>query len=584
MDTSDTRRIMSIRWLKKGKVSLMDDIRVQAIIIKDGSVLFEEHMYESGNSFRIFPEARLKPGENETEAILALIRQKLMVEGSIVFRFSYEPVRGVVTFLAEVPQHAAAARGLVWVPLGNQYAFAQKHIMYLSSLMQECAGRGIQREWVAPVRQLIFNYTYSQREKRLMKRSEEENRVNVNERIFTLILALFTGIVFDYLFYNNNLGISYPVFVILFLGFFMYSARGIMHYDRLDAYLALAAILLLSVNFAIHSNRFLGTLNFLMVPMLIIAYTILSTYERPDWSKLRFIGLIFERAFREAFYSMVKPFTLVKGMTKKENKENSAGSRTRKSIAIGLLISLPILLFVVPLLISADLMFKHYLNSLMDVFTNINLHNAPGHMVIVLIVSFYVFGYIWSFKYSREDNGIDRSPSPGRVDPVIIMTVLTVVNLVYLLFTAVQSSYLYGGARNVLPEGFTYAEYARRGFFELVLVTIINFLILQLSLRFSRKSEGRGNVLFKILLSLLVVFTCNMLFAAHYKLSMYEESLGYTELRIYVHVFMLLMAVLFIIALARIWYERIHMFKASMISAAVIYIVLNYMNVRIIYK
>jgi len=100
-----------------------------------------------------------------------------------------------------------------------------------------------------------------------------------------------------------------------------------------------------------------------------------------------------------------------------------------------------------------------------------------------------------------------------------------------------------------LPSDFTYAEYARRGFFELIAVTLINFSILLSCIGFARKGSKLIDRAVRILYSLLVACTLVMLFSAHFRMSLYEEAYGYTYLRMLTHAFMVFLFVLFLIAL-----------------------------------
>ena len=68
----------------------------------------------------------------------------------------------------------------------------------------------------------------------------------------------------------------------------------------------------------------------------------------------------------------------------------------------------------------------------------------------------------------------EGSLKPIGMDGIITLTVLLLFNIVYILFIAVQFKYFFSGT---LEDGFTYAEYARRGFFELLFVTLINLSI-----------------------------------------------------------------------------------------------------------
>ena len=71
---------------------------------------------------------------------------------------------------------------------------------------------------------------------------------------------------------------------------------------------------------------------------------------------------------------------------------------------------------------------------------------------------------------------------------------------------------------------FTYAEYARRGSFELVAVTLINFTIIIIGINQIKPCPEKLNFFCKVLYTLLAIFTLNMLYSAHYKVSPYEKS------------------------------------------------------------
>ncbi|KPU42962.1 hypothetical protein OXPF_37310 [Oxobacter pfennigii] len=411
-----------------------------------------------------------------------------------------------------------------------------------------------------------------------LKRAEEEGKIGSRDRIHTVIFAFLVGMAFDYLFYDKYPGLSFTIFGVLLMGFFFYSARERINYKRKTGWFVLAVIFLLSSNFAIRSNSFLATLNALCVPLLTVAYTILVTNEKPDWSKPSFIIKMAERIFYLSFLNVLKPFIFLKQLTAK--KEKGEINKTRRSILIGLLASLPVLIFVVPLLSSADMVFNHYIRNMADIFDFIKMDNLFIHIILTGGVFLYVFGYAWSFKFSDANREYPELEKEGNIDPTVIITMLGVMNAVYLLFTIIQFSYLYGGAEGMVPQGFTYAEYARRGFFELVAVTMINFAILITAMRVAKNDNIKLNRVLNGFLSALVIFTCNMLFSAHYKMSMYEEAYGYTELRIYVHIFMLLMFILFILAMVKIWHVRFQFFKVSFTCAVLIYVALNFMNVH----
>jgi hypothetical protein len=406
-----------------------------------------------------------------------------------------------------------------------------------------------------------------------MTRAEEEARVSNREKMLLILTVGFIGIGFDYLFYGKILGVSYPLFIALLLGYFLITARDYLKLRNITSWFLLLVIVLISLTFALHDNTVLKVLNFMGVPVIIVAYTLLVTNK----SLLKahpviIMAAMLERVFALAVACSVKFFRFSSQILSARVEGKSS---LKKQILVGLAISLPILLIIIPLLASADMIFAHYLRNITDFFPD----NVFSRLILIGFITLYVFGYAWSFKYAPREESPAQPSKPGKVDPVIPVTVLSVVNLVYLLFTTIQSNYLYGGASRVLPPGLSYAEYARRGFFELVAVTVINFLVLLVIHKIIDQRQ-KSTQAEKALLSILVAFTINMLFAAHYKMALYEQAYGYTELRIYVQVFMLFMAIVFALALLRIWTKKIPLLKAVFISALLFYLGLNYLNVH----
>jgi hypothetical protein len=109
-------------------------------------------------------------------------------------------------------------------------------------------------------------------------------------------------------------------------------------------------------------------------------------------------------------------------------------------------------------------------------------------------------------------------------------TILAVVDLLFTVFVGLQLAYLFGGNDTRALSGMTYAEYARRGFFELVLVAVLaGMLVVTLDLSVVRRSRVQlGGAL--VLLGLTAV----VLASALVRLRLYQAMYGWTELRLVV--------------------------------------------------
>jgi hypothetical protein len=207
------------------------------------------------------------------------------------------------------------------------------------------------------------------------------------------------------------------------------------------------------------------------------------------------------------------------------------------------------------------------------------------HFFLVLAITIYAICFFWSLLRSFDE---EKKPAYGRInwkrflDPVVLITILFLLNAVYAVFSVIQFTYLFGGESFVMPSAYTFAEYARRGFFELVAVAVINFVIILITVSFIRREDSKVHLANKVLLSLLVGFTFVMLVSAFYRMLVYEQAYGFTYLRIFVQAFMVLLFFLFIINIMFIWYSRMPIIKAYFITALAVYIALNFANVDVI--
>lgn len=123
--------------------------------------------------------------------------------------------------------------------------------------------------------------------------------------------------------------------------------------------------------------------------------------------------------------------------------------------------------------------------------------------------------------------------------------------LLYLLFFAVQAGYLFGAFTGHLPAGFTAANYARQGFFELCQVCALNFALLAGAAKLSR-APLRTRPLLRGLATLLCAETFLFGLVAAAKLGIYIRRFGLTERRLFSAwaIGMLLLAA--VLALARL--------------------------------
>ncbi len=159
-------------------------------------------------------------------------------------------------------------------------------------------------------------------------------------------------------------------------------------------------------------------------------------------------------------------------------------------------------------------------------------------LLLSLPIGAYLYGLIAGTR--REDKDALRRGA-ANVDGVldalrgvreaVWLALLALFCVLYALFFAVQGRYLFGAFTRTLPEGFIVSEYARQGFFELCKVMAVNFALLWLVARTSKKGVRARRALLTLCLVLLAE-SLLLAVVAFSKLALYIDCFGFTPKRL----------------------------------------------------
>lgn len=248
------------------------------------------------------------------------------------------------------------------------------------------------------------------------------------------------------------------------------------------------------------------------------------------------IGVFFRDGVAAGVRLLIAPLTLIGG---------SAGSRPPvpvrsplvRKIAIGLLLTVPILLVFGALLASADPIFERTIRWLIDW----DFERLASHLLLTsvltwcaagLLMTIAATGPLWPFGDRPW-----RTPTLGFLEVGIPLTALA---LLFALFVGVQFRYLFGGEDLVRATvGLTYAEYARRGFFELVTATALVVPLLVAGNEFLDTTEALTRRRFRWLAAWLLALVALIMASALERLRLYVGAYGLTDTRVYAAAVML---------------------------------------------
>ena len=153
---------------------------------------------------------------------------------------------------------------------------------------------------------------------------------------------------------------------------------------------------------------------------------------------------------------------------------------------------------------------------------------------------------------------------------------VSVLNLIYIVFDFIQIKSLL--LHRVTP-GINYSEYARQGFFELMVVSIINLAIILISKKFESKNNENEFKYIKVMNIIMVLLTLIIIVSSFLRMHMYEVAYGYTVLRLLVFVTLITEAILMIPTIMYIFNSEVNIVKSYMIILICAYVVTNFMNI-----
>ncbi|HEV2774031.1 MAG TPA: DUF4173 domain-containing protein, partial [Solirubrobacteraceae bacterium] len=118
--------------------------------------------------------------------------------------------------------------------------------------------------------------------------------------------------------------------------------------------------------------------------------------------------------------------------------------------------------------------------------------------------------------------------------------------------------------------GLTYAQYARSGFAQLVVVAALTLAVVAGALRWARTENVRHARVLRVLLCALCLLTLVVLASALHRLGLYEQAYGFTRTRLAVHGLLLFGGVLFALVIVALAGERREwLAQATVLLAAV---------------
>lgn len=387
-----------------------------------------------------------------------------------------------------------------------------------------------------------------------------------------LPLAWGLGVLFaELLVYTwfGSWGLLVPVVVAAWYGV-LFWYRGPEGFVTRSSLLLFGAVCLLALSYANFANPYFRLWNALLLPVLVA----LHLFEWAGgvhwpWCSPRMVSERLGLLLSGFFSRFGTPFAALGSFKNLSHKR-------AVYVLLGLGVSLPLLLVVVPLLGEADALFRHLTGGLVE-WVALHLSSWMARLTVGLVLAPLFFSLLYLLR--RGGPSKDAVAAEARtVDAALPITVLAAMDGLYLLFLAVQFAALFGGERYLAEAGVTYAEYARSGFFQLVAVAGLNLTLGLLSVQFTDQT-GRGWRWVRFMSTLLVGVSMVMLGSAAYRMTLYVMEYGLSFKRFLTYWAMVMLLLFFVAALMKIWRTGFSFFKVLLVAGLAGWLMLNYCNV-----
>ena len=386
-------------------------------------------------------------------------------------------------------------------------------------------------------------------------------------------------------YYNLNtgmvtLGLGATLYIVLYvISVLAYAKLKAVKFNSESIILSVLMILL-AISFTVFYNYSLNifmqiAMNFMLIYLPVTVFNKLIKSETSALILYDYINALVFIPIHNATSFWICMFS------KRGKSTSSTKTKYFLHIFLGLLIGTPFIMIVIFLLSSADATFKNIFDNLF------NFDISVPKNIVTLIWSLPMATYLYALIYgsSIEDNSksfnIDKfnktMDNAAFIPRLSLYTVNAVICCFYILFIGIQAIYFIDILGGSLPADFTYSDYARRGFFELLAVALINIVFIAVAKIFSVKNENNKYLHIHIILN--SILTSALISVDFAKMYLYISTYGLTTLRIIPSVFMIFLCFVFAFIIMVEFKKNFPVTKLSFYAGNILFVLLCLANI-----
>lgn len=343
--------------------------------------------------------------------------------------------------------------------------------------------------------------------------------------------SLVYAVVYTVCMFQNRSGITMPVWIAAAVFYARTVMKKLAALQETETKTALGVtlkkgsgmyiivLLLLGLSTCLTDNTCIILFNYAGLFLVLPAFLLHNFCDDTRWDFGKYMSEVIT-AVLGAVGCMLTPFSDGAAFYRdKKRKKN----QTFRAVLAGLACAVPGAVVLGAFLADADAVFA---SIAVRLFSGLRIPMNIFRIFLMILFGFFsaYCGMRFLVYRSRHDVYIKQRKFP----PAAAMAFTAVIAVMYLIFCAIQVFCLFAGNMR-LPEGMTYAAYARSGFFQLLFVCIVNFIMVVLLNKYFERQKG-------LVFLLLVICGCTFVMNASsaYRMFLYISVYHLTFLRVVV--------------------------------------------------
>lgn len=405
------------------------------------------------------------------------------------------------------------------------------------------------------------------------------------ERRWFLIISLIYGGVFTFCLYRNLSGITFPVLTGISLWISVGFLRKVGITLQKGTFRYFTGIFLLGISTVLTDSGFFHFFNSVGIILLFMMGMAHQLYQDGEWGFTEYV----KKFFIMAGTWIVSVGELFRGKGKRpvsgeegndtgdsENQiRKAARSKNTGPVLMGILAAVLMLIIVLPLLMMSDEIFSQVFNRLFSFLNPFHLLREIDFGNIFGIIFTFLFGMISLYAFFaglfKMNLGGKDEKKPGSSNYITGITFTGIMAAVYVFYSGIQILFLFLRLDSGLPDGVTYSQYAHQGFWQLLFVSLINFVTVLICAKIFEE-----NKILKILLTVISVCTCIMILSAAYRMALYVNEYNLSFLRVLVLWFLAVLMIIFFGVIFSIFRKEFRLFRYITAVVSVCYILFSF--------